>query len=994
MVTTGPACILSAQVSKTDVSCNGGTNGTATVIASGGSNYTYAWNTNPVQTGASANNLSAGTYLVTVTAGCSATTTATVTINEPSSLVGSVTSSAACIGSNGQINISASGGTAPYMYSSDGINFQSSNNFIFPPGNYVIRIKDFAGCIDSVQATIDALPFSNSSFTASACSAYTLPWGTQVTSSGIYVHTYQGINGCDSIVTANISISPVVSSSQSLNICSNELPFTWNGQGIIAAGIYKDTLISQSGCDSIVTLTLAVNPVVFSTTNHVVCQSQLPYVWNGISINAAGSYSDTLTSQGGCDSVATLLLNVNPVVTSTSIQTYCQSWLPFTWNGQVITAAGTYTANLVSSTGCDSIVSLQLNVMQEVTDTITQVICQSQLPYTWNGLVITQGGVYSDTFVSNASCDSIITLVLTVSPIVTSTTTQTLCQNQLPYTWNGQTITAAGIYTDTTTSQSGCDSIATLILTVSPLLTDTTSVSVCTSQLPYTWNGQNITAAGIYTDTTTSQSGCDSIATLILTVSPVLTDTTSVSVCTSQLPYTWNGQQITQAGTYSDTLSSGSGCDSIATLVLTVNPIVTSTTTQSVCQNQLPYIWNGISIPAAGTYHDTLISQSGCDSIATLILNVNPVVTSTSIQTYCVNQLPITWNGQTISAAGNYTATLVSSNGCDSIANLQLNVSPILTSTVTEAICQTQLPYTWNGQVISQAGTYTHSFVSNAGCDSIATLILEISPSANVTMTGADTICQGEASIISFDITGNAPWTLVYTDGTNIYTIDSIMTSPFQLSVSPATTTTYSVVSISSGECTNVITNSSVTITVLPTVQGIRYPTVNTSEFVNTQLTARILGFGHTYNWTPPTGLSATNIFNPIFNHNNSTNYLITITSPNGCKVVDTISVLVKPTEAPPTIKSDIFVPKAWSPNRDGHNDRLRPICIRIKEIKYFRIFNRWGQLMYETNKIGEGWDGIFQNKAQISDVYTWTLEAYGEDGQHFKRAGNAVLLR
>src|SRR5678810_302131 len=128
---------------------------------------------------------------------------------------------------------------------------------------------------------------------------------------------------------------------------------------------------------------------------------------------------------------------------------------------------------------------------------------------------------------------------------------------------------------------------------VNPVLTDTTSVTVCTSALPYTWNGQSITTAGTYVDTLSSQSGCDSIATLILVVNPALTDTLTATVCTSQLPYLWNGQNITTAGTYVDTLSSQSGCDSIATLILVVNPALTDTTTVTVCTSQLPYLWNG-----------------------------------------------------------------------------------------------------------------------------------------------------------------------------------------------------------------------------------------------------------------------------------------------------------------------------------------------------------------------------------------------------------------
>src|SRR5205814_3934419 len=113
----------------------------------------------------------------------------------------------------------------------------------------------------------------------------------------------------------------------------------------------------------------------------------------------------------------------------------------------------------------------------------------------------------------------------------------------------------------------------------------------------------------------------------------------------NQLPYDWNAISLTAAGTYSDTLTSVAGCDSIATLILTVNTVLRDTTTQTICENQLPYTWNGLSLTAAGTYSDTLTSVAGCDSIATLILNVTSVLRDTTTQTICENQLPYTWNG-------------------------------------------------------------------------------------------------------------------------------------------------------------------------------------------------------------------------------------------------------------------------------------------------------------------------------------------------------------
>src|SRR5439155_1360436 len=153
------------------------------------------------------------------------------------------------------------------------------------------------------------------------------------------------------------------------------------------------------------------------------------------------------------------------------------------------------------------------------------------------------------------------------------------------------------------------------------------------------WNGLSLTVAGTYSDTLTSAAGCDSIATLILNVTSVLRDTTIQTICENQLQNRRNWRRVTVAGTYSDTLTSAAGCDSIATLILNINAVLRDTTTQTICENQLPYSWNGLSLTVAGTYSDTLTSAAGCDSIATLILNVTSVLRDTTIQTICENQL-------------------------------------------------------------------------------------------------------------------------------------------------------------------------------------------------------------------------------------------------------------------------------------------------------------------------------------------------------------------
>jgi gliding motility-associated-like protein len=172
---------------------------------------------------------------------------------------------------------------------------------------------------------------------------------------------------------------------------------------------------------------------------------------------------------------------------------------------------------------------------------------------------------------------------------------------------------------------------------------------------------------------------------------------------------------------------------------------------------------------------------------------------------------------------------------------------------------------------------------------------------------------------------------------------------------------------------------------------GMRYPSVSTAPSTPLQLTARDLGIGYTYQWYPPVGINFNDIKNPTFNYNLQTQYTITLTPPDGtCPTVDTLLVTLDRT----TPTSSLHVPNAWSPNGDGHNDRLYPLTTDMKELQYFRVYNRWGQLMFETHTLGQGWDGIFNGQPQVMDVYTWIVEATGNDGVHYKQAGNSILMR
>jgi hypothetical protein len=162
---------------------------------------------------------------------------------------------------------------------------------------------------------------------------------------------------------------------------------------------------------------------------------------------------------------------------------------------------------------------------------------------------------------------------------------------------------------------------------------------------------------------------------------------------------------FTAAGTQTSSLVSAvSGCDSLATLNVTVNPTLTSTTDTTVCDTELPFSWNGLTFTVGGTQTTTLGSLvTGCDSIVTLNVTVNPTLTSVTDITICDTDLPYSWNGLTFTGTDSQVATLTSLvTGCDSLATLNLTVDPTLTSTTDITICDTDLPYSWNGLTLQE----------------------------------------------------------------------------------------------------------------------------------------------------------------------------------------------------------------------------------------------------------------------------------------------------
>ncbi|TSA51436.1 MAG: hypothetical protein D4R43_00725, partial [Sphingobacteriales bacterium] len=204
-----------------------------------------------------------------------------------------------------------------------------------------------------------------------------------------------------------------------------------------------------------------------------------------------------------------------------------------------------------------------------ITETIADTICEGSA-YNFYGNNLTTSGSYIDTVVVYCYCDTIVTLQLTVLPMSNSLITQSICEGGI-YNFNGMNLSIAGNYADTLTNILGCDSIIQLQLSVLPISNFSFADSICEGDV-FDFNGMNLSVAGNYSDTLTNILGCDSVVILDLTILNSSTASFTQIICDGEV-FDFNGTNLNATGVYSDTINATNGCDSTITLSLIIEII-------------------------------------------------------------------------------------------------------------------------------------------------------------------------------------------------------------------------------------------------------------------------------------------------------------------------------------------------------------------------------------------------------------------------------------
>ena len=464
------------------------------------------------------------------------------------------------------------------------------------------------------------------------------------------------------------------STDEPVTICSNQLPYTWRNKSLANEGTYKDTIPNAAGCDSIISFTLSVNQVTYGAENATIRETQLPYHWNGMDCATQGEHVYTTANAAGCDSIVTLTLNILPTTYGTDAATICSNQLPYIWHNKSLTGAAVFNDTIDNIAGGDSVITCTLTVNQVTYGAESATVRETQLPYHWNGMDCSTQGEHTYTTTNTAGCDSIVTLTLNILLTTYGTDAKTICSSELPYIWHNKSLTGAAVFNDTIDNIAGGDSVITCTFSVNQVTYGAENATVRETRLPYHWNGMECATQGEHTYTTTNAAGCDSIVTLTLNILPTTYGTDAKTICSSELPYIWHNKTLTGEAVFNDTIDNIAGGDSVITCTLTVNQVTYGAESATVRETQLPYHWNGMDCSTQGEHVYTTTNAAGCDSIVTLTLNILPTTYGTDAATIYSDQLPYLWHNKTLTGATIFNDTIDNIAGGDSIIVCTLSV--------------------------------------------------------------------------------------------------------------------------------------------------------------------------------------------------------------------------------------------------------------------------------------------------------------------------------
>jgi gliding motility-associated-like protein len=898
-----------------------------------------------------------------------------------------------------------------------------------PAGTYSYSITNSCGSSSNdVVVTITANPSPGTNGTVTICSNATSinlfdslggapdaggTWSPALTSgTGIFdptvdpagTYTYS-INYCagnpqtaDVIVT--ITATPNTGSNGAISFCSTDpaadlflslggspdVGGTWSpvltsGTGMFdpavdPAGTYSYSITNSCGSSSNdVVVTITANPSPGTNGTVSICS-------NATSINlfdslggtpdAGGTWSPALTSGTGI---------FDPAVDPTGTYTYSINDCA----GNPQTADVVVTINPAPNTGTDGAVSLCPT--DPATDLFLQLGGTPNVGGTWSP-VLTSGtgmfdpavdpaGTYSYSITNSCgSSSNDVVVTITANPSPGTNGTVTICSNATSinlFDSLGGAPDAGGTWSPALTSGTGI-----FDPTVDPSGTYTYSINDCAGN-PQTADVvvSIITAPNTGTNGAIALCPTDPATDLFLQLggSPDIGGTWSPSMASGTGFF---DPAVDPAGTYTYSITNSCGSSSNDVVVsITANPSPGTNGAVTICSNATSINLLdslGGSPDAGGTWTPALTSGTGI---------FDPAIDPAGTYTYTINDCA----GNPLTADVIVTVNPSPNTGSDGAISLcdsdpstdlffQLGGSPDVGGTWSPAMAS------GSGVIdptVDPAGTYTYSITNSCGTSSNSVVVTISSctlPTSGYTVSN-DTICEDDCVDFFDSSTGATSWQWTFTGGS-----PSSSTSPSPSNICFDSTGTYTIEQIVTNSNGSDTTTSTIIVNASPTIYAGPDVTIDIGE--STTLTAT--GTNGVYTWSPPDWLSCFICPSTVSTPDETITYTVIVVDSNGCTATDEVSVIID-------FENVIFVPNIFSPNGDGHNDIVYVRGQGIASLNFF-IYDRWGEKVFETQSLDNGWDGTFRGKKMNSAVFVYYLQATFIDGSEVTQKGDITLIR
>lgn len=1032
---------ISGTAAPVATACTGVDNGSVTIspdVAGSTAPYTYALNGGTAQSANTFNGLAAGNHTVQITDanGCTADVAFTIATGAGFTISATPTD-ATCPGvANGSVIINNTDGTAPFSYALDGGTPQSSNSFgSLAAGSYSVTTTDVNGCTSTVNFTIGQGSGITADNTPSPTSCPGVANGSveiQPTN-GTAPYTY-AINGgtaqASNIFTGLASGNHTVDITDALG-CTGSISITISDGAVITGTVTSDPV----SCPGVSNGTITVTADAGSTAPYQYALNGGTYqssnIFNGVN---EGAHNVTILDANGC-TTANISVTVSAGAPITGVIEGVNTTCPGVNDGSVTLTSATGTAPYTYSLdGGTAQSSNTFGGLAPGTYTITFTDangCSGSAQTT----IGTGSGITSTADVVHTSCPGVNNGTLTITPTSGNTpylysldggTAQNsnVFTNLAPGTYNVEITDALGCSgTITDVVEEGVDLTSDLTPT-HPVCADINNgiieVTPTSGTAPYTYslNGgtaqgsnsfENL-APGSYTISFTDAIGCTGSNNITLNTNPPITLNSTITnpLCFGSSdgtitiqsnggvsPYTYsidNGVTYQSSGTF-ENLPDGSYTIRVQDDVSCVKdiPVVLTQPTQLTATAVA-------ASPSTCAGNDGVIEITGADGTAPYTYSIDNGATYPFQSGNTFNVATGTYSNITVKDDNGCTAT-ATAVFVDEIDNMFLEIGN--DTTICEGSSVTFQPQTndetsvflWTPANFIQDNTIknavaapvdTTEFILHAewgACSRTDTITVNVKWKP-IPDAGEDVrICLDDSTMIHGSVSHTSgAVTLRWEPAHLVHDPNASSTMAV-----PGGTQEYVLIATDEYGCDFDIRDT-VLVIMQPAVPA--YAGGDTLLIVNQE--QMLLGYGgEEYLWsTPSSGVQILNpdAQNPTVILANDARFFLKVTDIAGCIGFDTVYVQVY--QGP-----EYFVPNAFTPNGDGLNDIFRVIPVGMTRPDYFRVFNRYGQIVFETNQYMKGWDGRYKGVLQQSGTYVWVLKGYDKNGRPIEMKGTVLLI-